>query len=95
MLGDYWLRKGNYGDESQFYDTKHQRWQGVVAMAVGVAVSVYLFANVFGFYVGPIASNVPQIGDITFLVTFALTAALYYAFDMISPRKATAGSRAA
>ena len=43
----------------------------------------------------PIANNVSQIGDITFLVTFALTAALYYAFDMISPRKATAGSRAA
>jgi NCS1 family nucleobase:cation symporter-1 len=95
VLVDYWLRKGDYGDESQFYDTKHQRWQGVVAMAVGVAVSVYLFGNVFGVYVGPIANNVPQIGDITFLVTFALTAALYYAFDMMSPRKATAVSRAA
>jgi nucleobase:cation symporter-1, NCS1 family len=95
VLVDYWLRKGDYGDESQFYDTKHQRWQGVVAMAVGVAVSVYLFGNIFGVYVGPIATNAPQIGDITFLVTFALTAVLYYAFDMMSPRKATAGSRAA
>jgi NCS1 family nucleobase:cation symporter-1 len=95
VLVDYWLRKGDYGDESQFYDTKHQRWQGVVAMAVGVAVSVYLFGNVFGVYVGPIANNVPQIGDITFLVTFALTAVLYYAFDMMSPRKAAAASRAA
>jgi NCS1 nucleoside transporter family len=95
VLVDYWLRKGDYGDETVFYDTKHKRWQGVVAMAVGVGVSVYLFGNVYPLYAGPIANAAPQIGDITFLVTFALTAVLYYAFNMMAPAKARADSRAA
>jgi hypothetical protein len=46
-------------------------------------------------YAGPIANAAPQIGDITFLVTFALTAVLYYAFNMMAPAKARADSRAA
>jgi NCS1 nucleoside transporter family len=81
VLVDYWMRRGNYGDESVFYDTKHQRWQGFVAMAIGVAVPAYLFANDYPFYVGPIANANPQIGDITFIVTFVLTAVLYYVFQ--------------
>src|SRR4029077_9484918 len=32
---DYWLRKGDYGDESMFYDTKTFRWQGLVGNAGG------------------------------------------------------------
>src|SRR5713101_90627 len=70
VLVDYWMRRGNYGDESIFYDTQHQRWQGFVAMAIGVAVPAYLFANDYPFYVGPIANANPQLGDITFIVSF-------------------------
>jgi NCS1 nucleoside transporter family len=92
---DYWVRKGDYGDESIFYNTANQRWQGFAAMLIGLAVSVYLFGNVYGVWVGPIPNGNPGIGDITFFVGFALTAVLYYAFDMISPRKAAAASRAA
>src|SRR5207245_11034387 len=44
VLVDYWLRRGDYGDESMFYDTKYQRWQGVAAMAIGLAVSVGIFS---------------------------------------------------
>jgi purine-cytosine permease-like protein len=97
VLVDYWMRRGDYGDESLFYDTKHQRWQGFVAMLVGVGVSVYLFGNVYGVWVGPIANNNPQIGDITFVIGFVLTAVLYYAFSKVSRRQsaATTGSRAA
>jgi len=84
VLLDYWMRRGDYGDESLFYDTKHQRWQGFVAMLIGVAVPVYLFANDYPFYVGPIANNNPQIGDITFILTFVLTGALYYVFQMVT-----------
>jgi purine-cytosine permease-like protein len=91
---DYWLRRGDYGDESMFYDTKNLRWQGVVAMAVGLVVSVWLFANIFGLYVGPIANSYPQIGDITFIVGFVITAALYYVFNL-NLRKETAAKRAA
>jgi len=98
VLVDYWLRKGDYGDESIFYNTKHQRWQGFAAMALGVVVSVYLFGNVYGVWVGPIANNNPQIGDITPVVCFVLTAVLYWAFAMMSGKQVSgtsAGSRAA
>ena len=97
---DYWLRRGDYGDESMFYNTKYLRWQGVVAMAVGLVVSVWLFANIFGLYVGPIANSYPQIGDVTFIVGFVLTAALYYVFNFnlrkqTAEKRASMGSRAA
>ncbi len=95
---DYWMRKGDYGDESIFYDTKHQRWQGVAAMAIGLVVSVGLFANVYSVYTGPIPNGNPGIGDITFIVGFVLTGALYYAFNMMTRRQASpatmTGSRA-
>jgi len=91
---DYWLRQGDYGDESVFYDTTRFRWQGVVAMAVGLLVSVYLFANVFGVYVGPIPTNNPDFGDITFIVGFLITAVLYYVFNL-NLRNQTASARAA
>src|SRR5438045_350565 len=86
VLTDYWMRKGDYGDESIFYDTKYQRWQGAAAMGIGLIVSVGLFANVFSIYTGPIPQNNPGIGDITFIVGFILTGALYYAFNMMSRR---------
>jgi NCS1 family nucleobase:cation symporter-1 len=94
---DYWIRKGDYGDESIFYDTHYQRWQGFAAMAIGLIVSVGLFGNVYGVYVGPIPNNVAGIGDITFIVGFLLTAVLYYAFSMATRSQittSTAGSRA-
>jgi NCS1 nucleoside transporter family len=94
---DYWIRKGDYGDESIFFDTKYQRWQGFAAMFIGLVVSVGLFGNVYGVWVGPIPNNNPGIGDITFIVGFLLTGALYYAFGMLTRRQTTtsaAGSRA-
>jgi purine-cytosine permease-like protein len=91
---DYWLRNGDYGDESMFYDTKTFRWQGLVAMAAGLVIPVYLFANVYPLYVGPIPTNNPGIGDITFIVGFVLTAVLYYVFNL-GLRKQTTGTRAA
>ncbi|HVS48804.1 MAG TPA: cytosine permease [Candidatus Dormibacteraeota bacterium] len=95
---DYWLRHGDYGDESMFYDPKYNRWQGFVAMAIGLVVSVYLFAN-SAVWTGPIAKAYPQIGDITFIVGFVISAALYYVFNLglrkqASENRAAAGSRA-
>ncbi len=97
VLVDYWLRKGDYGDESLFFNTHYQRWQGFVAMAVGLIVSVGLFGNVYGVYVGPIPNGNAGIGDLTFIVGFVVTAALYYAFAMMTRSQvtpSTAGSRA-
>ncbi|HEY4912859.1 MAG TPA: cytosine permease [Candidatus Dormibacteraeota bacterium] len=97
---DYWLRGGDYGDESMFYNTGYNRWQGVVAMGIGLIVSVYLFANVFGLYIGPIPTNNPDVGDITFVVGFLLSGALYYVFNLnlrkeTAAKRTTMGSRAA
>jgi NCS1 family nucleobase:cation symporter-1 len=97
VLVDYFLRRGDYGDEEMFYDTHYQRWQGVAAMAIGLVVSVYVFANVYSIYTGPIPANNPGIGDITFIVGFVLTGVLYYAFQRLTrrqPSTAMAGSRA-
>jgi nucleobase:cation symporter-1, NCS1 family len=91
---DYWLRRGDYGDESMFYNSRYNRWQGVVAMAAGLVISVYLFANVFGLYIGPIPTNNPDVGDITFIVGFLITAVLYYVFNL-GLRKQTSDARAA
>jgi NCS1 family nucleobase:cation symporter-1 len=90
---DYWLRRGDYGDEAMFYDTKLFRWQGLVAMAVGLVVSVWLFSNT-ALYIGVVATAHPEVGDITFLVGFLITAALYYVFNL-NLRKQTADKRAA
>ncbi len=65
-------------------------------MAIGLVVSVFLFANNI-IYTGKIVEANPSIGDITFVVGFVLTGALYYAFNMMSRRAvspAGAGSRA-
>src|SRR5881296_84984 len=98
VLTDYWLRKGDYGDESIFYDTKNQRWQGAAAMAIGLVVSVWLFGNNL-LYTGLVPAANPGIGDLTFIVGFVLAGALYYVFNMISRREPSragvAGSRAA
>ena len=97
VLTDYWLRKGDYGDESLFFNTRYNRWQGVTAMAIGLVVSIGLFANQPAVYVGSIANANPGIGDLTFVVGFFLTAVLYYAFSMVGGRETTragAGARA-
>ncbi len=92
VLIDYWLRGGDYGDESIFYDPKYNRWQGFVAMAVGLVISVWLFADQ-AIYVGYVPYNYPQVGDITFIVGFIISGALYYAFNM-GLRSKTAQTRA-
>jgi purine-cytosine permease-like protein len=98
VLVDYWQRRGDYGDESIFYDTKYQRWQGFAAMAIGLVVSVFLFSN-NALYLGVVPKANPQFGDLTFIVGFVLTAAIYYAFNMAgrtaASRTGVAGSRAA
>jgi purine-cytosine permease-like protein len=81
VLVDYWLRRGDYGDESIFYDPKHRRWQGFVAMAIGLVVSVGIFSDNGVVYNGPFANAFPQLGDLTFVVGFVLTAILYFVFS--------------
>jgi len=61
------------------FDRHHRPWGGFVAMAVGAALSIWLFSAQTE-YVGPIARAHPGIGDITFGVGFVLAALLYAVF---------------
>ena len=68
-------------------------------MAVGLVIPVWLFANVYPLYVGPIPTNNPGLGDITFVVGFVITAVLYYVFNLglrnqTAAAKTPTGSRA-
>jgi purine-cytosine permease-like protein len=59
------------------FDRQHRPFAGWIAMLVGIAVGVLLFANQVAFQ-GWVAKAVPQVGDIAFFVGF-LTAAVVYA----------------
>lgn len=77
-LVDYWMRRGDYGDERVFFDTRYNPWRGWVSMAIGLVASVYLFAN-NELYVGVVPKAVPAVGDLTFIAGFVITAVLYFA----------------
>jgi cytosine/uracil/thiamine/allantoin permease len=85
-LTDWWLRRGQHV-EHLLFDRKHNPWAGVVAMAVGMAVSIALFSNQTK-YVGPVPSHVKAFGDITFEVGFVVSAVLYWIGYTVSPKSA-------
>jgi NCS1 nucleoside transporter family len=58
------------------FDRRHNPFAGVIAMVVGMAVSIPLFSNQTE-YVGVLAKHHPALGDITFEVGFAVTAIVY------------------
>jgi purine-cytosine permease-like protein len=85
FLADWILRRGQRVDGFLF-DRKHNPWGGVVAMLIGMAVSILLFSNQTEF-VGFIARNNPSIGDLTFEVGFVLSAVLYWVFFAMNKGK--------
>jgi purine-cytosine permease-like protein len=72
---DWYLRRGKRVD-GFLYDKRHNPWAGVVSMAVGMVVSIWLFSNQ-SEYVGLVPKRVPEFGDITFEVGFVIAAVLY------------------
>jgi NCS1 nucleoside transporter family len=82
-LTDWFLRRGKRVD-GFLYDRAHNPWSGVVAMAVGMVVSIWLFSNQ-SEYVGPAPSHWPSLGDITFEVGFVVSALLYGLFFRFQP----------
>jgi nucleobase:cation symporter-1, NCS1 family len=72
---DQFLRRGKRVD-GFLYDKKHNPWAGVVSMAVGMIVSIWLFSNQSD-YVGPVPKHFPSWGDSTFEVGFVVAAVLY------------------
>ncbi|ALG13495.1 purine-cytosine permease family protein [Kibdelosporangium phytohabitans] len=57
-------------------DTSHRNRAGPVALLAGMIVSIGLFANQ-ARYRGPVPEAIPWIGDVTFLVGFAISAVVY------------------
>ncbi|MDT5030459.1 MAG: hypothetical protein QOC94_630 [Actinoplanes sp.] len=74
-FADWVLRRGKRVD-GFLYDTAHNPWAGVVAMAVGMIISIWLFSAQLQ-YTGPLAKHWPSLGDITFEVGFVIAAVLY------------------
>ena len=72
---DQFLRRGNHAD--LLYDPKHVNWAGPIAMLVGMAVSIPLFANQYPKFIATIPTHHPAVGDLTFEVGFAVSAIVY------------------
>jgi NCS1 family nucleobase:cation symporter-1 len=75
---DQFLQRGRRVDGFLF-DRKHNPWAGFAAMAIAMAVSIYLFANQLD-YIGLVPKHNAHFGDITFEVGFVLAALLYAVF---------------
>jgi NCS1 nucleoside transporter family len=82
---DRWLRRGSKIDRI-VDDTRYTNWAGPIAMALGMAISIWLFSNQ-SKYLAPIPKHHPAIGDITFEVGFVISAVSYYVlFKLLRPR---------
>jgi NCS1 family nucleobase:cation symporter-1 len=77
VLTDQFLRRGRPIDQL-LYATWYRNWAGPLAMAVAIVVSVALFSNQT-LFTGLVPRHLPGLGDIAFLVGFAVAAGLYTA----------------
>ncbi|HTX81868.1 MAG TPA: cytosine permease [Streptosporangiaceae bacterium] len=77
-FADQFLRHGKRVD-GLLFDRKHNPWAGVAAMAISMALSIWLFANQTD-YLGVLPKHHPAFGDLTFEVGFVLAALLYALF---------------
>ena len=91
VLTDWFLRRGQ-DVRPLLFDRRHAPWAGVVAMAVGMAVSIALFSNQTD-YVAPLPKHHPALGDLTFEVGFVVSALVYAALHTLERRRS--GSPAA
>jgi purine-cytosine permease-like protein len=76
VLVDRWLRP-NIDRTAIVGDTRYQNWAGPIAMALGMVISIWLFAAQVK-YTGPIPKHHPAFGDLTFEVGFVISAVTYY-----------------
>src|SRR3954471_10862169 len=76
-LTDWYLRRGHRVDGFLF-DRNHTPYAGWVSMLVGMALSIWLFADQ-SLYTGVVPSKWPSFGDIAFFVGFLIAGGLYLA----------------
>ena len=75
MFADQYLRRGR-PVAAFLYDRSYANWNGLLSFMIGMVVSVLLFSNQQKF-VGAVAAQLPQLGDITFFVGFLIAGACY------------------
>jgi NCS1 nucleoside transporter family len=69
-------------------DTRYQNWAGPIAMALGMVISIWLFANQVK-YTGWVPKHHPAFGDVTFEVGFLISAVTYFVLvKVLRPRSA-------
>jgi NCS1 family nucleobase:cation symporter-1 len=78
FFADQFLRRGKRVDGFLF-DRRHNPWGGFAAMAIAMAISIFLFANQTD-YIGVVPKHNPHFGDLAFEVGFLLAALLYAIF---------------
>jgi len=84
-LVDWALRRGHRVDGFLF-DRKHTPYAGWVSMLVGMALSIWLFADQ-SLYTGLVPSKWPSFGDIAFFVGFLIAGVLYAVIHSIERSK--------
>jgi nucleobase:cation symporter-1, NCS1 family len=78
---DLLLRR--HPDESLLFNTRWTNWAGPTAMAIGMAVSIWLFSNQTE-YLGVVPTHIPSVGDLTFEVGFVITALIYLSWHALA-----------
>jgi NCS1 family nucleobase:cation symporter-1 len=78
------------------YDKKHRNLAGPIAMIVGMAVSIPLFANQYPRYIAYVPTHHPAVGDLTFEVGFLVSAVIYFVLYKagLGPKKKATGAAA-
>jgi NCS1 nucleoside transporter family len=74
VLVDRWLRRGQ--DLSGLVGRSSVNWAGLIAMALGMVISIWLFANQVKYH-GVVPKAHHSVGDITFEVGFVISAVTY------------------
>jgi purine-cytosine permease-like protein len=79
VFAQWWLSRSVPVASAAFYDSSRNPLSGLLAMLIGLVVSIYFFADQ-ALYLGPVPKAYPALGDLTFLVGFAISAGLYLVF---------------
>jgi nucleobase:cation symporter-1, NCS1 family len=75
---DRWLRRGTSIASLVPASAKYRNPAGIISFVIAVVVSVWLFANQYGYFVGIIPAANSDVGDLTALVGFILAGVLYF-----------------
>ena len=75
---DRFLRRGTAISSIVPWGAKYANPAGIISFVVAVVVSIWLFANQYGYYVGVVPTANENVGDLTALVGFVIAAVLYF-----------------